>query len=170
MKQKQLEKTLEELHASSFAWAVRCCFEDESIAKEVLHNTYLKILEGKAKYHGNSTFKTWLFAVIRFTAIDYHRAQKRQQTLPLNRTHNAIGNDNQAFPQTDQQLIFEKALQQLSPQQSRILHLVFYQNCTIQEAAEIMNIQLGTARTHYKRGKEHLKKWLIKSGLLEDIH
>jgi RNA polymerase sigma-70 factor (ECF subfamily) len=56
---------------------------------------------------------------------------------------------------------FQNALNQLSPQQNQILHLVFYQNLTIEEASEIMKIQIGTARTHYERGKRQLKKRLI---------
>jgi RNA polymerase sigma-70 factor (ECF subfamily) len=50
-----------------------------------------------------------------------------------------------------------KALQQLSGQQQKVLHLVFYQEKTIEEAADILGISLGSARTHYQRGKERLK-------------
>ena len=52
------------------------------------------------------------------------------------------------------------ALKQLSERQQSVLHLVFYQDLTIEEAAELLNISLGSARTHYQRGKERLKKIL----------
>ena len=61
---------------------------------------------------------------------------------------------------SDQQLLLIRALNQLSVQQQQVLHLVFYQECTIEEAAEVMRISLGTARTHYERGKRHLRERL----------
>ena len=154
-----LKANLEALHTESFAWAVHCCYKDQAAAEEVLQLSYLKILEGKAKFKEQAQFKTWFFAIIRYTAIDYYKKEQRQSTLNL----------IEILPQSttndeEQQVIFQRALNQLSPKQSRILHLVFYQDLTIQEAAQVMGIQLGTARTHYKRGKQQLKKWLIKAG------
>jgi DNA-directed RNA polymerase specialized sigma24 family protein len=37
-----------------------------------------------------------------------------------------------------------------------VLQLVFYHGMTIEEAAEVMHISLGSARTHYDRGKKAL--------------
>jgi RNA polymerase sigma-70 factor (ECF subfamily) len=43
-----------------------------------------------------------------------------------------------------------------------VLHLVFYQDLTVEEASRILNISLGTARTHFARGKDQLRKLLAK--------
>src|SRR2546423_8582945 len=69
----ELKAELERLHNTSFGWALSCCRRDASEAEEVLQTVYLKILEGKARYRGESNIKTWLFAVIRKTAITEHR-------------------------------------------------------------------------------------------------
>jgi len=157
-----LKHRLEGLHLESFAWALHCCYADRIAAEEVLQITYLKILEKKAKFNGKSQFKTWLFAVIRFTAIDFYQQSKRFQQIQKQ----SLSKIQQSTTQeTDYSTIFNKALKQLSPQQNQLLHLVFYQNLTIQEAADIMHLQIGTARTHYKRGKIRLRKYLEQKGL-----
>src|SRR6476619_2790305 len=68
-----LKAELERLHSASFGWALSCCRRDRAEAEEVLQTVYLKILEGKARYRGESNLKTWLFAVIRKTAITEQR-------------------------------------------------------------------------------------------------
>jgi RNA polymerase sigma-70 factor (ECF subfamily) len=52
------------------------------------------------------------------------------------------------------------ALTRLSPRQRDVLHLVFYQDLTIEEAAELLRISLGSARTHFERGKARLREHL----------
>lgn len=57
-----------------------------------------------------------------------------------------------------------KALSQLSKRQQEVLHLVFYQDMTIEEAAKIMDVSVGSARKHYSRGKEAVKKRIQVAG------
>lgn len=64
---------VERLHPQSFGWALSCCRRDRSEAEEVLQVTYMKILDGSARFSARSGFMTWLFAVIRLTALERRR-------------------------------------------------------------------------------------------------
>src|SRR5947207_11080473 len=78
----ELKAELEVLHSASFGWAMNCCRRDRAEAEEVLQTVYLKILEGKARFRGESSLKTWLFAVIRKTAAtEYRRTLLRRLRL-----------------------------------------------------------------------------------------
>jgi RNA polymerase sigma-70 factor (ECF subfamily) len=55
------------------------------------------------------------------------------------------------------------ALSELSERQAEVLNLVFYQGLTVREAAEVMEVSLGSARIHYDRGKKRLRALLSES-------
>lgn len=66
-------------------------------------------------------------------------------------------------PADDRLGALRAALARLSQRQQEVLHLVFYQNLTVREAADVLAMPVGTARTHYERGKERLRTLLAHS-------
>jgi len=154
-----LRAELARLHFESHAWAVRCCRGHAIEAEDVLHRAYVKVLDGKARFLGRSSFKTWLFGVIRQTA----REHVRQGWLRLTRLERwwREREPNEPSYGEDARIVrLRLVLQRLSRRQQEVLHLVFYQNLTIQEAADVLGMPVGTARTHYERGKSRLRDLL----------
>src|SRR5262245_60708784 len=68
-----LSDSLAAWHSDAFGWAVTCCRRNRALAEEVLQMTYVEILEGRARFDGRSSFKTWLFGVIRRIAAGERR-------------------------------------------------------------------------------------------------
>lgn len=155
-------------HTSAFGWALCCCHGNRDEAAEVLHTAYVQVLErGEHSFSGKSSFKTWLFAVIRNTA----KKRRYQVSRRLMKLQSLFMRDRAQDEEADSQYyrseIREKILrllQRISPRQRQILQLVFYHNLTLEEAAAVMNISLGSARIHYERGKSRLKAEMGKAG------
>lgn len=168
METEDLRAQLEQHHASSFGWAMGCCRRDPAEAEDVLHNVYVKVLEGKARFNGDSSFKTWLFAVIRKTASDQRRRNFLRSTIVLRAAERIVTPPRLEHPDEsayrgEMQVIFQRALGRLSGRQRQALELVFYHEMKIEEAAAIMGVSLGSARTHYERGKKRLRELLEES-------
>src|SRR2546422_6910060 len=88
-----LTATLEELHAAAFGWALSCCGWDRSAAEDVLQATYLKLLDGRARFDGRSTFRTFVFGVIARTAREARRRtalRRDRKSTRLNSSHGYI--------------------------------------------------------------------------------
>ena len=155
MSRKLMNQVYIELHKDAFQWARQCTNYSDELAADILQTVYLKILNGKAKFNGKSSLKTWLFSVIKFTVMDFYRGQKRQESLQsvMEVPDNAIGESLDSS-------FYIQMLKKLSENQSQVLLLVFYHNYTLEAVAEVMGLSIGTIRTHYDRGKKKLKKIL----------
>ena len=167
MRRDELEVHLEREHAGAFAWALRCCRGERDAAEDALHAAYVRILEGRAHFEERSRFRTWLFGVIRRTALE----ERRRSWLRLTRLERwfgrglgrqtgegeAEGGPMGAMMARETADRLRAALDRLSGRQRAMMHLVFYEELTVQEAADVLGVPVGTARTHYERGKARLR-------------
>ncbi|MDO9553754.1 RNA polymerase sigma factor [Rhodonellum sp.] len=155
MKRPQLEKIIEELHHEAYFWSRQCCGFDDEQAKDILQHVYLKILEGTAKFDEKSKVKTWLFSVVRFTASEWRKKENNHIRME----------DGFDIPENAAPIIaesHEELIQMLPLRQKEVLLLVFYHGLTLEKAAEVMEIGIGSTRTHYDRGKTNLKNLILK--------
>jgi RNA polymerase sigma factor (sigma-70 family) len=164
----ELKAELERLHQASYGWALACCQHNRADAEEVLQNVYLKILQGKAVYGGHCKLQTWLFAVIRKVAISERRKHLLRALTFTTGAHEEPKFDSSheaELERSQRQQRFQRALARLPARQRETLHLVFYQDLSLSEAADVMNISVGSARRHYERGKKSLRETLERQGV-----
>jgi RNA polymerase sigma factor (sigma-70 family) len=173
----ELKRELERAHADCFGWAMACCRRDRDDAEEVLQTVYLTVLDGRARYDGRSSFRTWLFGVIRLTAASERRkAWLRGLLLEREagsgkREAGILAPHSFAAPDAEVEHASRRdglrhALGQLAKRQREVLQLVFYHDLTVDEAATVMGVSVGSARTHYARGKARLAALLGNSSEL----
>ena len=154
MTPEEIEAELERLHPAGFAWALCCAGRHREEAEDVLQASYLKVLDGSAEFGGRSSFKTFLFGVIRRTAAEQRRK------AAVRRLFASRWGDREpvtvSAPADEERADFLSALRRLSRRQREILELVFYHDLSIEESARALGISVGSARTHYGRGKRNL--------------
>ena len=158
MTRAEIEAELERLHPAGFAWALACCGRDREDALDVLQSSYLKVLEGKARFAGHSSFKTFLFGVIRRTAMEARRRDFLRRVSLAAWARRPSRPTGVAAP--EDRVALASALDRLSARQRHVLELVFAFSMTVQEAAETLEISAGSARVHYERGKRRLRALL----------
>jgi RNA polymerase sigma factor (sigma-70 family) len=158
-------------HEDAFAWAVACCAGDLDAAADALQESYGKVANGRADFGGKSSLKTWWFAVVRFTAHEHRRGQQRWRRMAetfrewvsgLNVAPIEAPADSAPPPDADQ---LASALDRLPARQREILHLVFQQELSVNDAAAVMGVSVGSARQHYDRAKKRLRQELAAEAL-----
>jgi RNA polymerase sigma factor (sigma-70 family) len=153
------------LHADCYGWALACCGRDRELALEALQGAYLRILDGRARFRGRSSFRTFVFGVIRLTAREERRRTRLRLLGAAGPTDAAGLPDASPLPDAaalaaERRARLLAALARLSPRQREVLELVFYHGMTVEEAARVMGVRLGSARRHYERGKARLRALL----------
>ena len=154
-----------ELHPQCFAWAMTCCDHRTEDAEDVLHDTYVAVLDNRLRYDGRSSLRTWLFGVIRHKARARLRGERLRAWLGIRNVARIDAPSPAPMPDDDaiaaeRRDRTRRALERLSSRQREVLLLVFYHDLTVEDAAVVMRVTVGSARTHYARGKERMAKLL----------
>src|SRR3569623_3401230 len=147
-----LRRHLEDCHRECYAWTLSCCDRDSAEADDVLQTAYLNGLDGRARFDGRSSSRTWLFGVIRHTAADERRRGIVRRLRHAVLGHHLAARDDSTLhaESAARKTALRAALPHLPRSQREVLLLVFYHSLTIHEAAQALGIGLGSARTHYE--------------------
>lgn len=157
----ELATQIQALHEQCFGWSMACCGNRREDAEDVLQDVYVMALGDGLTFTGRSTLKTWLFGVIRQRARSRQRRERLREILGL-RHAARIDAPAPATAPDDDALASERrartrhALAQLPQRQREVALLAFYHDLTIEDAARVMRISVGSARVHYDRGKKRL--------------
>lgn len=168
MDEEELRQALQALHSTTFGWALDCCDRNLEEAEDVVQGSYVKILNGSARFNGRSSLKTFLFGVIRRTAAEERRRRLLRHLAFARwferRPERGVKDPESSARESERSRRLLVALTRLPRRQREVLHLVFYQDCTVDEAARVMEISAGSARTHFDRGKKRLRRLLGSRG------
>lgn len=128
---------------------------NHALADDLAQETFLEAWRAIANFRGDSQFATWLYR------IAYSRflvgARKRK---PDDQLDDWQGEAPSGEAGTLARIDLERAFAKLSPPESAALTLCFALGLSNTEAADALNMPLGTLKSHVLRGREKLKALL----------
>ncbi|MEJ2052817.1 MAG: sigma-70 family RNA polymerase sigma factor, partial [Calditrichaceae bacterium] len=150
-------------------------------AEEISQDVFVKVYQKINTYEYKAKFSTWLFTIVYRTALNY--LNKKQilvsasdytdsdnNDIPLEKIHHDAGMYNlHDGPDYQRQQIIYKAIDKLEMKQGIIMSLFYLKEFTINEIAQIMDLSVNTIKTHLFRGRENLRKMLLKQYAPEDL-
>lgn len=156
-------EALAALHEQAYRWSLFCCGFDEDAARDTLQSVYVAILEDRARFRGNASLKTWLFAVIKRTAAHERQSGARRQrllaSLPATEETGADGLEAEAeqrAAQASTRRLVAECLARLPDRQRAVVELVYYHDLPVRECAAVLGISRGAAARHLHRAKQTL--------------
>jgi len=152
-------------HATLFRFSLALARFDREEAEEIVQQTYLEVVEGRADLLGASDPKAFLLGVARRVAASRRRRRSiwgRILRLEIGRTASVpAGPDPEAEAAgSERDARVRAALSRLEGRQLQMATLVFVEGLTVEEAGRALGVSVGSARTHYHRAKQRLARLL----------
>jgi len=129
---------------------------DQADREDLTQDIIYQLWRSAERYSKEYRFSTWMYRVALNTAISFYRADRRRTTLPLSPLHLTI--EDTADPAgTEKPAGLQHCIQGLK-EFDRALILLYFEEKTYQEMAEIMGISETNVATRLSRIKEKIKK------------
>lgn len=131
------------------------------LAEDLLQDTFYKAFL-HLEDNNIDNLKAWLFKVAYYTFIDYQRKNKR--FILDEKVEEHLSPDHETpetkYIQSEKRLEILNLISQLSSDERQAILLCDFHDLKLQEASEILNLNLNTLKTHLYRGRKKLKVML----------
>ena len=137
--------------------------QDKVTADELTVVVFTKVLAKLDLYDENFEFKTWILTIAQNSVIDYWRKKSKKETLTEN-----LAEVKNEFEKSPEELLISKQQQQriistiasMDINYRKILELRFFEEKSIKEIAETLNISVANTKVRIMRAKKILAELL----------
>ena len=146
-----------------YAYALRLT-NDSATAEDVTQNTLVTAWRTARTFRGEGRLIAWLLGIVHHTAMKTLRGD----THYLDDLAEETVSGDQPSPEEQAQVKDERrwvrqGMQSLSPEHRAVLELVFYQELSINETAQVLNVPPGTVKSRLSYARHHLRGVLART-------
>jgi RNA polymerase sigma factor (sigma-70 family) len=154
-------EALYDMYSASLFGVISRIIPDTAIAEDVLQETFVKIWHSFSGYSNEKgRLFTWMVNIARNLAIDKVRSKDfKNQNKNQELENNVTFIDEQSSTVYKPELLgIRELVSTLKPEQKSILDLVYFKGYTHVEAAEELDVPLGTIKTRLRTAILQLRK------------
>lgn len=123
-------------------------------AEEVAQDSFVKIWQALELYDGRASLGTWIYTIARNTALTYLRAEFYRRTVPL-----------ESIAEPAARPVFEdsgirRLVDQLSEEQREVVMLYYYQEKSVDDVAQMLDLPVGTVKSQLFRARRTLAEMM----------
>ena len=141
-------------HGSAVRGLLRRMGANPAEADDTAQDAFLAAFENIADYRGQGAFHAW---VKKIAARQYLRKLQRDRRLAGLAIEAEVGEPTSNIPDAINRLDLDEALKGLIPVERLCVSLCYGAGLSHAEAAEALNLPLGTVKSHVKRGLDRLR-------------
>jgi RNA polymerase sigma factor (sigma-70 family) len=138
---------------------------DHGSHEEIFQEVFLNVLDSLPRFEGRSKLSTWIASIAVHTCYKFiQKAGKREKLLSFNDWLETVpepvvpSNLQENLERNDIRQRLERHIGGLSPKYALPVSLFYMEGMTYQEIAEILDLPMGTVKSHLFRGLQELRK------------
>jgi len=139
------------------ALLLRLC-GDRSLADDLAQEVFLRAYRGLVGFEGRSSFGTWVYRISYNVYLNHRTRTRSYAALPEDYDARAAAPDDAlSAPRSDLRRDLQAAIAELPERYRAVIVLYYLQEVSYPEIAEILELPLGTVKTHLHRAKRMLR-------------
>ena len=143
---------------------------------ELAQEAFLNAWRGLEKFHGESSFATWLYRLASNACIDFLRKEKRRRSLSMTLSLDDEEEGRQAelpdqrfapeerLEQAENRRAIAQALEAVSPEHRQVLVMREINGLSYAEIGQVLGLEEGTVKSRIARARAALRKRLLEQG------
>ena len=135
-----------------------CRVNNKELAADIFQEVFLKVVTKKKHFESDEHLKAWLIRVTINCSNDYLKSPWFKRTESLSEQSEKASDTS--FLQHDIRYDVYSAVTKLAPKYRTVIHLFYYEDFSVKQISEQLEINESTVRSTLKRGREKLKKTL----------
>jgi RNA polymerase sigma-70 factor (ECF subfamily) len=148
-------------HGSSVRHLLRRMGAQAALSDDVAQDAFLAAFERIAEFRGEGTFAGWVKKIA--ARLYLRRLQREKRLSALAAEEGSIEDIDTGAGDADRRIDLDEALKGLSPAERLCVSMCYGAGLSHGEAADALNLPLGTVKSHVKRGLEKLRARLARA-------
>ncbi|MBQ0092037.1 MAG: RNA polymerase sigma factor [Clostridiales bacterium] len=160
---------LVEEHYDALALYLNTFVHSLPVSEELAEDTFVRIAVRKPAFRGQSSFRTWLFAIGRNIARDYLRKETKLREKTADGIPEWTADDTEIerdYILGEQKKHLHRAMLKLKREYRTVLWLVYFEDMTTEQASVAIGKSKSSTEHLVRRAKQALKEQLLKEGFV----
>lgn len=146
---------------AGIAWRSGCRRDD---VEDVVSEVFLKVYRNLHQYRPDHAFSTWLYKLTANHVVDRSRRMKKERgrTEMPEQVEDASPGAEDTMEIDERRALVREALGHVDERYREVMHLVYVEGMKVDDTARILGVPEGTVKTRLMRGREALRKVLVR--------
>ncbi|MEK7407745.1 MAG: sigma-70 family RNA polymerase sigma factor [Acidobacteriota bacterium] len=133
---------------------------NEALAEETAQDVFVRIWKALSGYRGEASLSTWIYAIARNTCLTAIRRGASREEVSLD---DPAAQAAAAHREENRGEVFAE-LARLPEKYRQVLTLFYMEEKSYEEVARLLDLPMGTVKSHIHRARKQLAQQLLASG------
>ncbi|WP_274307373.1 RNA polymerase sigma factor [Solibacillus daqui] len=131
--------------------------KDRLVAEEVVQDVFVKYYHTSEQFKGEASLKTYLIKITINRSYDYLRSWKNKKHMLVEYFQGATKGTEQLYVEQELRAEITAAVLTLPVKDREVLLLYYYEEMTVFEIAEVLEVAVSTVKSRLQRARAKLK-------------
>jgi RNA polymerase sigma-70 factor (ECF subfamily) len=145
----------------------------DDAAEDLTQQTFMGLVQGRDKFRGDASFRTYLFMIARKRLYSHLRKRDRKsEAVEFDNTSVAdlgLVSPSRAVAVRQEQQLLLQALRRLPVEMQVALELFYWEELTVTEISEVLETPVGTVKSRLQRARARLDAAIAELSESEDL-